>query len=224
MRQFALGLAAIGSFLAINALLSLYVWAPANAPLRALVPLAETVAILWLLVLLRHGTARKASRRVRGHTVGTITLGAATGLMLGFAAAEAFFQFYYARHFLPRSDIGMIRGALFLFFGDIGPVADILSPIVFALILILLAAAGTATVAGFGALVGRLRRPVVLAAVVTVAAVPLTLAAGLPQSLAGMTATSWFDRADGAFVTVGSEGPVSAAGDAAAAEPPEPEA
>jgi len=213
MRQLALGLAAIGSLLGINALLSLYVWAPNAAPLSALVPLAETLVLLWLSVLIHRGLAWKSSVRSRRRRIGTVALGGITGLMLGFSAAEAFFQFYYARHFLPRSDIGMIRGALFLFFGDIGPVADILSPIVFVLTLILLAGVGTAIVAGFGAIVGRLRRPVVLAAVVTLAAVPLAVAAGLPQSLAGMTAGSWFDRADASFVSAGPDVPPQGTGD-----------
>lgn len=200
-RQVVLALTLVTLVLLLNLLLSLYVWVPARAPLRGLLPLIETLAIAWLVLLIQ-----RRLRSVRARRVSFGLLGAATGLFLGFSAAESFFQFYYARHFLPRSDIEMVRGALLLFFGDIGRTADILTPITIVLILTGLAVVGTVLVGGVGVLVTKTRRPAAPLTLLTLAALPFMILSDTSPSLAGMATLSWFDSPDTAFTRIETTG------------------
>ncbi len=196
--RFLLNLAQVlAVVLVLNLILSAYAWAPGRNLLRALIILPETAVLVWAIILVQSFVE---SRRVRRIAYGV--LGAATGIMVGFSAAEGFFQYYYARHFLPRSDIEMIRGAIFLFFGDIGATADVLTPIALILIFTLLAVVGVVAVGGIGVLLHRVRVRLVAPAVVTVAAVLTLLAAGVPPSLAAMSSLSWFDSGEAAFTEV----------------------
>lgn len=58
-------------------------------------------------------------------------------VLMVFSAAEALFQFIYARPFDPAADIPMVRGGLLLLFGEIGALADTLTPIAIMLILLI---------------------------------------------------------------------------------------
>ena len=183
--------------LVLNLLLSAYTWAPGRNLIRGLIILPETAVLVWAIILVQYLVESRRVRRI-AHAV----LGAATGIMVGFSAAEGFFQYYYARHFLPRSDIEMIRGAIFLFFGDIGATADVLTPVALVLIFTLLAVVGVVAVGGIGVLLHRVRVRLLAPAVVTVAAALTLVAAGLPPSLAAMSSLSWFDSGEATFTEV----------------------
>ncbi len=173
--------------LTLNALLSLYVWAPEGAPWRLIVPIVETVAALWLVLVV--GRIGSRSRR----RIALVLSGAVVGILSGFSAAEAFFRYFFARSFVPRTDIGMIRGGLLLILGDIGPLADVLTPITIAAIFALLVAAGWGITTGVAATFTRCRAPTTALAVLTVFALPAMLAVGLPPSLARITTVAWFE-------------------------------
>jgi len=64
------------------------------------------------------------------------------GYLIGFAATEAGIQYIYARPFTPRADIPMIRSLIQLTGGPIGLPADLLVPVVMAVIAALLVAVG----------------------------------------------------------------------------------
>ena len=179
----------------INAVLSLYVWAPIAQPARALVPIPESLVFLIVFwILARVGTNR-------GRTWGAVVAGSVFGIYLGFSAAEAFFQFYFARPFFPSGDIGMIRGALLLFFGDIGPLATRLTPVVIVVLFALLGALGSVVTFGIIRLLrSHKAHPGGAAAVLMVALIAM-LVAGLPRSLSGRVLLGWFEGADG-FVPV----------------------
>lgn len=181
--------------LMLNLLLSVHIWAPGPQPLRALAVLPETAVLVWAIILVQSLFTGRAVRRIA-----YALLGAATGFMVGFSLAEGFFQYYYARHFLPRSDIGMIRGAILLFFGDIGATADVLTPIALVLIFTLLAVVGVGAVGGLGVLLHRARMRFAVPAVVTLVALVTFLAAGLQTPPAAMSLRSWFDSGEIAFV------------------------
>jgi hypothetical protein len=175
----------------LNALLAAYLWFPTANPIAALIPIPESIAFLALFWLV--------STRVpegRWRVTATIVTGSIFGVYLGFSIAEAFFQFYFARPFMPAGDIGMIRGALLLFFGDIGPLATALTPVVIVLLFALLMAAGS----GLAFLLGRLfrRGNVRLWSVVPVAVAGILVLAiaGVPRSLSGRVVLGWFEGPD----------------------------
>ncbi len=172
---------------ALNALLSLYVWAPEGAAWRLIVPVVETLAALWLVLVVGRIGSRPRRR------LGLLLSGAVVGILSGFSAAEAFFRYFFARSFAPRTDIGMIRGGLLLLLGDIGPLADVLTPVTIVAIFALLVAAGWGITTGVGAALNRCRAPAAALAVLTVVALPAMLAVGLPPSLARITTVAWFE-------------------------------
>lgn len=192
---------ALLALLLLNLPLSLYVWAPVGRPWLVLVPLVESVVMLWIAWLVSRPSLQSRTRRIA-----TAVGGALYGILIGFAAAETFFRFYFARAFRPRGDIGMIRGALLLFFGDIGTLADVLAPIATALLFAALMALGIAALIG----VRRLLRPAgataLSPALLTVLVVPLMLAVGLPRSLTGLTAGALVPSENQAFVEIDVDG------------------
>ena len=182
-------------FIALNALLSLYTWGPTISGWRALIPLPETIVLVWLSLL----CATLAQRRIR--RVGTIVSGSILGLLLSFSIAETFFQSYFARPFYPRSDISLVRGGLLLLFGDIGRTADLLAPFVVVLILVVASVLGSAMIAGAGAVLRTAPRPALGVAAVTLVAVPLMVIAGMPESLGGKV-VAWARPESTEFVAV----------------------
>lgn len=179
----------------LNVVLALYVWAPGIALWRGLVPLPETLAMVWLC--LWASTVRSPVRR----KLATVAVGAVFGILLCFSISEAFFQSYFSRPFYPRSDIPLVRGGLFLLFGDIGHIADVLAPIVVVLILAAGAAFGAGIMLGAGAVLRRIRRPALGLAALTLIAIPIVIAAGIPRSLGGMV-VSWVRPEESGFVAV----------------------
>ncbi len=174
-------------FFALNILLSTPVWFPAGRFALALRPVPESVAFALLIWWVRYSCRGR-------RTLPEIALGSLLGLFLGFAVAEAFFQFYFARAFMPAGDIRMIRGALLLFLGDIGPVVDLLWPIVASLLLAILAVLGTLMVRVGGALLAiRMPPP---RWIVGAAALPLLGLAfvGVSPSLSARVVLGWFER------------------------------
>ncbi len=178
------------SFLILNALLSAYVWRPADAPLLMLVPLTETLILFWLIALFARAT--QGSLPIK---LARWLLGAILGLLIGFALAEAFFRFYYARSFLPRSDVQMVRGALLLFLEDRTRFVNVLAPITIVAIFIVFAAIGMGVVSLLVRLGRSAWRPAKLIAGLSAIALPVMLVIGLPASLFVFTVSSWA-RAD----------------------------
>ncbi|MFP4377354.1 MAG: sulfatase-like hydrolase/transferase [Spirochaetales bacterium] len=174
------------SFLVINAALSTYVWAPVGAPALMLVPLPETLILFWILVLL---APRAHSSRLARMTLWVT--GAVLGILVGFALAESFFRFYYARPFLPRSDIGMIRGALLLFLEDRTRFVDILTPLTIASVFLVLCGLGIGIVLALSRLARAARKMLPALASLSAVALPIMLGVGLPASLFGFTVSSW---------------------------------
>ena len=180
--------------LTFNAALSSHRWIPAVSPLVVIIPTAESLALLWLVILSVH-----LGRIKRVITLGLVA--ALFAIMAIFSAAEAFFQFIYARPFSPAADVPMVRGGLLLLFGEIGALADTLAPLAIALIVVLFAAVGVA-IGGSGSLLLRRwdtrlsPRAIALSATVPLLvglAAPQLLSADLVRSLAG---DSGFDFVD----------------------------
>ena len=187
----------VAAGLLLNVPLSVYVWAPVGRPLLMLVPLVESLLFLWLVVIIVVAVRRPAARRWL-----TVGAGALFGIFLGFAAAEAFFRFYYARAFSPRGDIGMIRGALLLFLGDIGPAVDVLTPVTTVVIFLLVMGVGAAIMSGARALLQLVYRPGRSLALVSVVSLIGMLVAGLPNSLSALTVGSLFPTESRGFVEI----------------------
>jgi hypothetical protein len=180
--------------LVVNVALSSYLWAPSVTPARALVPIIETLVLLWLMIAAATWLRSAVQRRIAVVVIGTVL-----GILLAFALAEAFFRFYFARPFYPRSDIPMVRGGLLLLFGDIGRTADILTPITIALILSVASLLGSLLAWGSMTLVRRVALPVAATTAITLIAIPIMLIAGLPRSLSALT-VSWIGHSRMDFV------------------------
>ncbi len=215
-------LASIVLLAVLNLPLSLSAWVPRGEPLYALVPVAESLLVIWLLFLLLHRRVTPGLRRWS-----TVVAGAVYGVLAGVSAAESFFRFYYARAFSARGDIRMIRGALLLFLGDIGPTVDLIAPVFTGLLLLALAAAGWAVALAGSAVLRRAKVGPVTLAAVTLLGVAAVGATGPPSSIAALAARSWFEGRPAEFVEVvaaadedeGDEaGPQPAARDSAARE------
>ncbi|MDA3949038.1 MAG: hypothetical protein PF508_07405 [Spirochaeta sp.] len=165
----------------VNLVLALYLWLPRAGIAAALIPIPEAL-VLVLLVYLAPG-----SRWAR------LVLGAVTGVLIGFSLVEAVFQFVYARSFVPRVDIQMISGLLYLLFGEIGDLAMTLRPVVFALITVVFVTVGILLVRGIDAVLHRARPTGTTMAVVLGAAVVLLVVTGPPRSLTALTTLSWLE-------------------------------
>lgn len=182
--------------LLLNVLLSAYVWVPAARLHLAAIPLLETLVLIWAVAVAVRFSHVKRSRRLL-----CIAIGAVFGVLLAFSLAEAFFRFYYARPFYPRSDIPMVRGGLLLLFGDIGRLADILTPITISLILLLSMAVGAGLFAGVSVVMKRTGKLLASLAVITgVTAITLSVS-GLPPSLSRI-AVSWIGHSESGFVRI----------------------
>lgn len=179
---------AIAALFVSNLILTAYLWVPSSSNWPALLPIPETIG-LFVIVTIWGG-----DRRLR------IAIGVLLGILIGFSLTEAAFQFIYGRSFVPRIDIQMISGLLFLLFGEIGDLAFFLRPIVFLAILLLLSALGVSIVA--------IQRRAIINAypsrpflVVFVLAAGIILAfAGPPRSLAALATLSWSDDGTVEFV------------------------
>jgi hypothetical protein len=176
--------------LVINSLLSAYVWIPSPSMGRAVRPLPETVAVVTLLLLLRE---RRWARYV---------LGSVIGILAGFSVTEGIFRFIYARSFIPRIDIPMMKGLIFLLLGDVGDIAAVLAVPAVLVILLLFLVIGIALVGGVAATMGRLqwnRRNTV--PVLLVMMVPALLLPG-PESLTALAIRSSLDDGKVDFVAM----------------------
>ena len=141
-------------------------------------------------------------------------LGALAGVLIGFSLVEAAFQFVYARSFVPRVDIQMISGLLYLLFGEIGDLAITLRPVVLALITAVFCTVGIVLVYGVDAVLRRARPSGRTMTVVLGAAIVLLVATGPPRSLTALTTLSWLDdgRVDFVRYETGTAGAGEAAG------------
>ncbi len=181
----------------LNLPLSLSAWIPRGEPVHALVPVAESLLMIWLLLLLLD---RRVAPGVRRWS--TVVAGAVYGVLAGVSAAESFFRFYYARAFSARGDIRMIRGALLLFLGDIGPTVDLIAPVFTVLLFLALAAAGWAVALAGSAVLRRAKVGPGTLAAVTLLGVAAGAAAGPPSSVAALAVRSWFEGRPTEFVEV----------------------
>lgn len=188
--------------LALNALLAAYLWLPGSGIRSVLLPLPETVLIVLALWAVRD------RRRLR------LAVGVVIGVLAGFSIVEGAFQFIYARSFVPRIDIPMLSGLLFLLFGEIGNLAFVLRPVAFALIVALFVTVGVvvATVASWGLRAAAPTRRGIGS--VTVLLIVPILILGPPRSLTALSTISWLDDGTVEFVRY-DEAAGDAAGDAA---------
>jgi len=176
--------------LVVNGALSSYLLLAGAGLWRALIPLPETIAVIA-------GIALSGRRRWLRRAIGVIL-----GLLVAYSVTEGIFQFIYARSFLPRADIQMISGLLYLLFGEIGDLAFALRPLVFGGIVLLFGIFGVAMATIVHRIVSvttidpRKVGTVVAIAVLIYTAAGSTL--GYPRSLFRMAATAWFD--DGTVV------------------------
>ena len=162
--------------LTFNAALSSHRWIHAVSPLVVIIPTAESLALLWLVILSVH-----LGRIKRVITLGLVA--ALFAIMAIFSAAEAFFQFIYARPFSPAADVPMVRGGLLLLFGEIGALADTLAPLAIALIVVLFAAVGVAIGGSGSLLLRRWGTAVAPRALAVGATLPLLVGLATPQLL-----------------------------------------
>ena len=186
--------------------LSLHRWVETQSVLTLFLPIAESVLIFCLLMFiagwrpLRSASTSQGGLRLPQLLIaGTVAF--MTVLML-FSAAEALFQYIYARPFDPAADIPMVRGGLLLLFGEIGALADVLAPI--AILLILLIAAALSLLLILAGIWFLRRFGLELSPVVPTAAllVPLLMALVSPQLLFGTMVRSLIGEGDIEFVDV----------------------
>lgn len=194
------------TLVSVNVVLALYLWLPRTGVAAALIPIPETLALVLLIYL------APDSRWIRRG------LGAVAGVLIAFSLVEGAFQFVYARSFVPRVDIQMISGLLYLLFGEIGDLAVTLRPVVFALIITVFVAIGVVLVRGIDAVLRRARPTGRTMAVVLGAAAVLLVVTGAPRSLTALTTRSWLEDGRVDFVRYETE----TAGDGAL--DPEPDA
>jgi hypothetical protein len=118
------------AYLIINSSLTVHRWLLGEGWWFAIVPSLETIILVFGLygISRLQGTSKK---------LGLIGLAIVYGSLLIFVLAEYIVQLIYARPFVPQADIPMIRGVLLLLFGQIGSLADVLTPLVQGGILIL---------------------------------------------------------------------------------------
>lgn len=88
-----------------------------------------------------------AGALLRGNGRGTrsarVLVGMAAGYLAGFALVDAGVEFIYARPFVPRIDIPMARSLIQLTIGPVGWLADVLTPLLVALLFALFFSLGT---------------------------------------------------------------------------------
>ncbi len=160
-------------------------------PASFIAPGPLIVVLLLVLAAMYAGRARRVIWPATAFVV---------GYLIGFAVTEAAIQYIYARPFTPRADIPMIRSLIQLTMGPIGRGADLLVPLVMAVLAAILGAVGalwiwfTRWVAGrVPALTGGLT---VIAGIVLLAALVSGLApADGSQSapISRRAVTAWFD-------------------------------
>jgi hypothetical protein len=210
LRSARLLLSAFFLFLLVNALLSFYSWFPAGDPALAFVPIPESIALAWILLIvcwLWYRSSRvQAGRRGRRWFIPAI--GGGIGILAGFSLAEALFQWIYARSFVPRLDIPAVRSLLLLYLGDIGPLVDTLVPLAVILIFLLFIGLGSGLSWLGVTLFSRAlepgvdppeRRPWAVLAILTLVALPIFFIAPPPRSLALHTVVSWTRTPGGEF-------------------------
>ena len=148
LKYFGVFSAVILLFLGANVLLSFYSWFPSGVASRALVPIPETLGLLWVAACIAFLTpGAQTGPPFRGRKILTLLgIGAIAGVLIGFSLAEALFQWIYARSFLPRMDIPAVRSLLFLYLGDIGRIVDLLTPLTVGLLFLLFVGLGTGLV------------------------------------------------------------------------------
>lgn len=196
-------------FLASNLLLSFYSWFPSGVAVRALVPIPETLLLLWVLLLIAFlppGAGNNLAGRGR-KILQLVGAGGVVGLLIGFSLAEALFQWIYARSFVPRMDIPAIRSLLLLYLGDIGPLVDLLTPPAVAVLFLLFIGLGSGLVWASIRLLrwavdgdtNKRRAAIVFLGALTVVSVPFLFLVPPPRSLAAHTLVSWTESGRGEF-------------------------
>lgn len=154
-------------------------------------PGALIVVILLALAAMHAGRARR------------MTLAAAAvvaGYLIGFAVTEAAIQYIYARPFIPRADIPMIRSLIQLTIGPISRGADLLVLLVMAVLALILGSVGALWVWFARWVAGRVPAPAGGLTVIVGIVLLVALVAGLnsgegPQSvpISRRAVTAWFD-------------------------------
>lgn len=183
----------MATLVGVNVVLALYLWLPRTGVAAAVIPIPETLVLVLLVYL---APDSRWARRV---------VGAVAGVLIGFSLVEGAFQFVYARSFVPRVDIQMISGLLYLLFGEIGDLAMTLRPVVFALITAVFVTIGIVLVRGIDAVLRRARPTGRTMAVVLGAAAVLLVVTGPPSSLTALTTLSWLDDGRVDFVRYDTE-------------------
>ena len=153
------------------------------------IPAHGELALLVLVIWWADGAGRR--RRLVRRAAGVVL-----GYLIGFAVAEAGVRWVYARPFSPGIDIPMVRSLIQLGLGPVGPLADILTPIVIVAIFVAFFALGIAVEAMVTALWRRLpARRAAGASAVGVIVLAATVAGFVGGSVPVVHSfTAWGDR------------------------------
>ena len=188
----------VAILIAVGVPLKLHRWVATDSFPVALFPSAESVLVLWVIAVTCGLPAW--GRRI---VLGPVSLFVA--LLAIFSGAEALFQFIYARPFSPQADIPMVRGGLLLLFGEIGALADVLTPsvvsaiiaVVWSAALALVAAASSALRRWAPAMPRRVLFPAVLVPLLMALLTPQLLSATVIRSLSGDGSAEFVDVMEG---------------------------
>ena len=148
-----------------------------------------------LLVILLLLTSLRTQRYPR---VTRLTTAVVVGYLIGFAATEAGIQYVYARPFTPRGDIPMVRSLIQLGLGPVGPLADLLTPIIIVVLAGILGAIGMLWVWIARRVAARVPNPhgglgLLAAAVVLALIIPNAASALSGPSISRRAVVAWFD-------------------------------
>lgn len=175
---------------------SIHLWVTRESLWWAMAPIFETLVFVWLMAA---AAISSVKRQRRGLAAAAAALFA---IVVLFSAAEALFLYIYGRHFVPVADIPMARGGLLLLFGEIGALADVLTPIAIALILAVAVAVGWSFAWITNRALQRVAQPLLGAAVLTIFAGPLVVLLGAPQVVSTALIRSLRPAASYEFVEV----------------------
>lgn len=135
-------LTAVALFAATTALnlgFTLHHWVPMERPVLIVLPGLLSMLFMWATV---GALSASHTTRQRIRLPLTLVAGITSGYLVGFSLMEAAFQYIYARPFVPRLDIPMVRSLLQLTLGDIGGAVRWLAPIAIIVVFALLFAYG----------------------------------------------------------------------------------
>ncbi|MFO8042363.1 MAG: hypothetical protein R6U25_04105 [Alkalispirochaeta sp.] len=153
---------------------------------------AHGALLLVILLVLTSLRTRRYPRATR------LTTAMVVGYLIGFAATEAGIQYVYARHFTPRGDIPMVRSLIQLGLGPVGPLADLLTPIIIVVLAVVLGATGMLWVWMARRVAARVPNPhgglgLLAAAVLLALIIPPSASAFSGPSISRRAVVAWFD-------------------------------